>query len=258
MKNKLSALIIDLDGTLIDSKQNQFDWMKYCVTELFKKPFPYDSCSEEFLKDYMAAYNQGGLDAIYALFDIDANEHQDFLWEHFNPWKEKNPAPIVKDMKETIMDIYRRSRPRPGKVKGLRIALNTSNAWPSFEKQIYNHWFINYFDTIVTKDDIPDLLDKKSNKKDFLLKPNTYSIEWILDLLGADAHEALHVGDTVHDIECCRNLCRKDPSNPGEVKVVSVTWGFDTKENLKAKKPYRIISQPNQLVKIVEKLGGFD
>lgn len=257
MKKKLQALIIDSDGTIMDSKQNQFDWMKYCVTELFKKPFPYDSCSEKFLKDYVEAYTFNGLKGLYELFDIDADKESDFLWHYFDIWKGKNPSPIVDGMFETISGIYKRSRPKPGKIKGLRIALNTVNAWPSFEKQFYESGLINYFDTVITQHDIPNVFDNKV-KKQLLLKPHTYSIEWILDILGVDAEEALHVGDTVHDIQCCRNLRRANHYLEKEVKVVSVTWGFDTKKNLKAEKPYKIINKPKQLVKIVEKLGGFE
>ncbi|GAI85589.1 unnamed protein product, partial [marine sediment metagenome] len=30
MKKKLYGLILDSDGTVMDSKLNQFEWLKYC------------------------------------------------------------------------------------------------------------------------------------------------------------------------------------------------------------------------------------
>jgi len=257
-KKKLYGLILDSDGTVMDSKVNQFEWLRYCVTKLYKKPFPYKECSGKFLKDYNEYYHARGLTGIYELFGINYDEEKDFLWKHFNPWKKKNPPQIVDGMKEAILEIYRRSRPKPGKAKGLRISLNTTNQWPSFEKQFYESGLIKCFDTILTRTDIPEVIDEEGKEKPFLLKPHVYSVEWALDLLGVDPEEALHVGDTLHDIIACRTLRRKDPSFEREVKVVAVTWGFETKEKLASAKPYRIIDRPKQLVKIVERLGGFD
>ena len=256
-EKKLYGLILDSDGTVFDSKLNQFEWLKHS-TELCKKPFPYKCCSELFLKRYNEAYHLDGLAGIYGLFGIDYNKEKDFLWENFNKWNTENPHQIVSGMKEAIFEIYERSRPKPNKSKGLRIALNTSNSWSSFKKQFYNSGLIKCFDTILTKDDIPSVTDKNGMEKELLLKPHTYSIELALDLLGVEPEEALHVGDTLHDIISCRGLCRKDSNNKREVKVVAVTWGFENKKNLAAAKPYKIINNPRQLVKIVEQLGGFN
>lgn len=257
-KKRLYGLILDSDGTVMNSKFNQFEWLHYCVTKLYKKSFPYKSCDEKFLKSYNEYYNARGLTGIYELFDINYDKDKDFLWEHFNSWKEKNPPQIVNGMKEAIFEIYERSRSKPGKVKGLRISLNTTNKWPSFVKQFYDSGLINCFDMILTRDDIPEVIDDKGNEKPFLLKPHVYSIEWALDLLDVSPEEALHVGDTMHDIIACRTLRRKDPNAEKEVKVVAVTWGFETKKNLASAKPYRLIDRPKQLIKIVENLGGFD
>lgn len=257
-KKKLYGLILDSDGTVMDSKVSQFEWLKYCVIALYKKPFDYKACDKHFLENYNEYYNARGLTGIYEMFGINYDKDKDFLWENFNAWKVKNPPQIVDGMKETIFEIYEKSRPRPGKVKGLRISLNTTNKWPSFEEQFYGSGLIKCFDTILTREDIPEVMDEQGNEKPFLLKPHVYSIEWALDLLGVAPEEALHVGDTLHDIIACRTLRRKDPNIEREVKVVAVTWGFETKENLVSAKPYKIVNNPKQLIKIVEKLGGFD
>lgn len=254
-KKKLYGLIFDSDGTIMDSKVSSFEWLRYCVGSLYKKNFPYADCSETFLKDYNKSHH-GGLVGLYNLFGIDYEKDADFLWEHFNDWKTKNPAPMIKGMKEVVLEIYERSRSKPGKAKGLRICLNTTNVWPSFEKPFKESGLIKCFDTIITGADVES--NGKDGKKYLLLKPSTYTIEWALDILGVEPEEALHVGDTIEDIICCKGLRRKDPNIEREVKVVSVTWGFETRKNLVSAKPYKIIDDPKQLVKIVEKLGGFD
>jgi len=254
MKKKLYGLILDSDGTVMDSKINQFEWFKYCVTKLYKKPFKYKSCSEKFLKAYNEAHHSKGLDGIYELFRIDSKKDVDFLWKHFNAWKEENPPQIIKSMQDTIFEIYERSRPKPNKIKGLRILLNTSNRWSSFENQFYESGLIKCFDAIITEKDIETIA--RENDTSLFLKPNTYSIEWALDILGVDPEEALHIGDTLEDIIACRDLKSK-PNLGKEVKVVSVTWGFETKKSLASAKPYRLIYKPQQLIKIVENLGGF-
>ncbi|MDP2907235.1 MAG: HAD hydrolase-like protein [Nanoarchaeota archaeon] len=256
-KKKLYGLIFDSDGTILDSKPNQFEWLKHCVIDLYNKEFQYKKCSGEFLNDYNKAHRVNGLVGVYEMLGINYEKDKDLLWEHFNTWRRGNPPPIIKGMKETILEIYRRSRPKPGKSCGLRFLLNTSNRWPSFEKQLDESGLIKCFDTILTRDDIPEAIDAEGNSKP-LVKPNTYSIELALDLLGISPEEALHVGDTLEDITSCRSLKRKDPDVEKEVKVVSVTWGFETKENLASAKPYKIINNPKQLIKIVEQLGGFD
>ncbi|MBM3200551.1 HAD family hydrolase [Candidatus Woesearchaeota archaeon] len=255
-KKKLYGLIFDSDGTILDSVSSSFEWLKHCVVDLYKKPFPYENCSEQFLKDYNSSHRTKGLNGIYEIFGIDYDQEKDFLWENFNAWRADNPAKIIKGMDEAIFKIYDKSRPKPGKPRGLRMLLNTSNMWPSFEIQLRESGLIRCFDTIITRDNLPGVIDGDNLRP--LVKPNTYSIEWALDLLGVDHEEALHVGDTLEDIEACRNLRRKDVNTEREVKVVAVTWGFETKENLANAKPYKIINNPKQLVKIVEQLGGFD
>lgn len=258
MKKKLYGLIFDSDGTILDSRPNSFKWLKYCVTQLYKKPFSYEKYTEQFLKDYNESHKFKGLIGIYEIFGISYEQDKDFLWEHFNEWRTKNPPLIVNGVKEVIFEIYEKSRPKPGKSRGLRMLLNTTNQWLSFEKQFYESGLIKCFDTILTREEVPEIINEKKEKKPYLLKPNNYPIEWALDLLGVEPEEALHVGDTLEDINACRGLRRKDPNVEREVKVVAVTWGFETRENLAAAKPYKVIDDPKQLVKIVEKLGGFD
>jgi len=55
--------------------------------------------------------------------------------------------------------------------------------------------------------------------------------------------EVLYVGDEVRDIEACKKI---------DVKIVAVTWGFNTKETLKIYQPDYLIDRPKDLLNLVK------
>lgn len=54
--------------------------------------------------------------------------------------------------------------------------------------------------------------------------------------------EVIYVGDEVRDIEACRE---------NEVKIISVTWGFNKRQILNVGKPDFLVSKPQEILKIV-------
>jgi HAD superfamily hydrolase (TIGR01662 family) len=57
--------------------------------------------------------------------------------------------------------------------------------------------------------------------------------------------EVVYVGDETRDIEAAKKA---------KVKVISVTWGFNSKKILEKQKPDFLISRPSELIKAVEKI----
>ncbi len=70
-------------------------------------------------------------------------------------------------------------------------------------------------------------------------------IKRALKELKLTAEEVIYVGDELRDIEACRKA---------GVKVISVSWGYNSKKALKAAKPDALVDTPAQLVKAVKKL----
>lgn len=58
-------------------------------------------------------------------------------------------------------------------------------------------------------------------------------------------NEILYVGDELRDIEACKKV---------NVKIVAVTWGFDSYELLKKSNPDYLIDNPEELINIINNL----
>lgn len=57
--------------------------------------------------------------------------------------------------------------------------------------------------------------------------------------------EVVYVGDETRDIEAAKKA---------KVKIISVTWGFNSKKILEKQKPDFLISRPSELIKAMEKI----
>jgi len=55
-------------------------------------------------------------------------------------------------------------------------------------------------------------------------------------------HEMLYIGDELGDIEACKK---------NNIKVVAVTWGYDSKEKLSAANPDYLVDSPYDIAQIV-------
>jgi phosphoglycolate phosphatase len=55
------------------------------------------------------------------------------------------------------------------------------------------------------------------------------------------AHEVIYVGDEIRDIEAAKSLA---------IKIVSVSWGYNSKEILQAESPDYLIDHPSELVSL--------
>lgn len=249
--SKLSALIFDWDGTIADTLADQFFWLKHCC-ESFGKSFPYETLTDGFRNDYNRYFSARGILGLYDMIGVDFNANKPRIWSEYEAWKKNAKICLFAGMKEVIAEIYARSRPRKGSPCGMRFALNTTSRLSTIENVFFGNGLQVYFDTLLTRELLPE------SESATLTKPHVYSIEWCLDLLGRNADETLHVGDTVTDIVACRTLRRKNPANEQNVKTVAVTWGYETRQELEKVKPDYIVDRPSELVKIVETLCGFD
>ena len=60
---------------------------------------------------------------------------------------------------------------------------------------------------------------------------------------GLKRRETVYVGDETRDVQAARFAL---------IKVVSVTWGFNTKEILRKQRPYYLIDEPKQLLNLTK------
>lgn len=247
----LLGLILDWDGTIADTLPDQFNWLKYCA-QSFGKQFPYENLDLNFKKDYNRYYSANGINGLYDMIGVDFKANEQQIWKEYTDWKVNSHIVIFPDIKETIAEIYRRSRPNKVRSQGLRIVLNTTSRYSTIEKHFIANGLDQYFDSRVTREMLPE------EKITVLTKPHAYSIEWALDLIGVHPGEAISVGDTTTDIIACKTLRRRRPDKIEQVKTVAVTWGYEPKEDLIPAQPDYFIGKPQELLQILKELGGID
>jgi phosphoglycolate phosphatase-like HAD superfamily hydrolase len=61
--------------------------------------------------------------------------------------------------------------------------------------------------------------------------------------------EVVYVGDETRDIEAAKK---------SQIKVIAVTWGFNSKQVLAAQNPDFLIDRPEELIKVIESLQERD
>lgn len=257
----LEGAIFDIDGTILDSFQDQFHWFKHACKKWSGKELAYsdDEMLTRFRDDYNAHIASGkmGIWEFYQLVGVPVlnddgslseklthKEHGE-IWPEFRKWKAEATIYTVHGMDKMISKLYHMSRPRPGVTKGLTLALNTTNSWESFEKNMCRDPYViqamgprgllEPFNVVVTVDDIP-----KNEADKPRTKPDPCSIEMCMDLMGVDPAKTAHVGDTKSDILACRNYSE-------DIVTIAVTWGYESRSDLEKSDPDYIVDSSDEL-----------
>ena len=110
--------------------------------------------------------------------------------------------------------------------RGDKLFIVTSNTRDSVDKFLDLHEIPNYFEDIETGAG----LFKKAKYIRKLMKRN-----------GLVRKQTVYVGDETRDIQAARRAF---------IKIVSVTWGFNTRAILKKQRPSFLIDSPKELLKI--------
>jgi len=236
---KLQAIITDYDGTLVDSLSDQFAWFRH-ITGLFGLEFKY--APEElsrFKEDYSPRIVDNYWDFYEFLgFESDKNT-KTTIWKEYDKWKQKSSVKVIKGMPEIIEILREDYGIGSKKEKPLLLALNTSNSLIALSP-LSRTGCLKYFNLIITKDDLPEVNGKKR------LKPDPYSIELCIKLLGVEPERTLHLGDTISDITACKKT---------GVKTLHFTWeaSYDPKWMIK-EKPDFTASSPEEALDIIVSL----
>lgn len=98
---------------------------------------------------------------------------------------------------------------------------------------------VNYFLKKYNIDCIDIIVTDRSMYK------KNHAIKKALKKLKIKRTQALYVGDEIRDIQACKKI---------KVKIISVTWGFNSKKALLKEKPDYIADKPKDIVNIIKKL----
>ena len=124
---------------------------------------------------------------------------------------------MVKNMKETILKLKKR---------GYKVGVITSNS----NKNVSDFLVKNGIDVDFIHSD-STLFGKYKVIRNFLRKNKIIP------------NQAVYIGDEIGDIEAAKK---------NSIRIISVTWGLNSKKGLEKYKPDFIIDNPNELLKILD------
>lgn len=110
-----------------------------------------------------------------------------------------------------------------------RLGIVTSNSQANVEIFLQVHDLADLFSFI---DSEPKLLGKANTLRRLIKREQL------------DQEQVLYVGDEVRDIEAARH---------NQIRVIAVTWGFNTPEALAAQAPDFLVDHPQELVQVISR-----
>ena len=212
-------VIFDLDGTLIDTREDIANACNYALEQC--------GCPIHHLDEYNMLVGRG----------------IDNLFRGALP-PEKNTEEMVVRMRSIFVPYYNEhkcdcTRPYPGIVealgrlagKGLHFAV-ASNKYQEGTEQLVEKFFGKY--------DFVKILGQRDGKP---IKPDPLIVAEAMEgVPGITKEEVVYCGDS--DVDMQTGL-------GAGVKTIGVTWGFRTREELEAYSPWKLIDHPLEIVDII-------
>ena len=180
--NNIKALLLDLDGTLINSEQAFYKAFEYVLDHYY-----HVSITKEEYKRYELEQNAKLLDfkrqEYSSIKDISDDEIYALLYEEYMRFFEQ----II--LEEEAKDNFRLLKKL--KRQGLTLALVTTCRWIYLNKLIETYDLSDTFDFIIGREDV----------KPILLKPNPEAYLITLKKLGLNPNECLSIEDSKRGID---------------------------------------------------------
>lgn len=218
----LKAIIFDLDGVLmkfnLDSRRIKEDVIKYFVKNGLQEGLLSPTSSFSSIRDGIRTYfSTTGKDPSWIEGLIKEVERIPMEYEI----RAAAVTELLPNARETLMAL---------KSMGLRLAVFTYNNSEATRIALRRHGLEGFFDTVIAR----DMVTKP--------KPSPIHLDTVLSRLGVRRGEAIVVGDTEMDIKPCKDL---------GVRVVAVTTGIRTADELKAYEPDFLIDNLSDLPEVV-------
>lgn len=209
----IKLIIFDLDGTLVDAYQAIEKSINYTLQSLGYRKISYDRARR--------AVGRG-------------DKH--FVAQFLESADTAKGLALYRKHHQVSLRRYSTLKPHARKIlsalqrQGIKLAVASNRPTKFSQILIRSLGLEKYFDLVICA-------DKKHE-----LKPEPYLIKQVLKKLKIASREALYVGDMVYDIKAGKNA---------RVKTVAILGGSGSREELAALKPYQMIDNLKQLLKIV-------
>ena len=213
----IKAVIFDLDGTLLDTRQDLANSINLVLKNLNK---PQKSQQEiiscvgngikKLVEDCINPIDNKEDDKAFGLF-------QEFYSKEF--LKTTYPYKGLPELVNKIEEL------------NIKIGVN-SNKEEIFTKELIKKHYKNI-----------DLEYVIGNKEGLERKPSPQAVEMILNSMGINKKEALYIGDSPVDIKTARNA---------NIDLICVGWGFKSKEELLKEENVKIVETPDEILKYIK------
>jgi len=209
----IKAIIFDFDGVINNGVEVHYDFYRDLCKSHDIEP-PF-STKEEF----RGWFDPRDYKTNYKNLGISLGDSKNV------PYKEyikRVGIPVIKGMKEVIERLRKKHI----------LAIVSTNHKEIIKHQLEDYGILKLFKVVIGNGDV------------FKIKPHPEILLECLEKLKLSGKEAIYIGDMISDIEASRNA---------NIKIISVTWGWDSKEELKKAKPDWIVDNPKELLSILNR-----
>ena len=288
VKWPILGVIFDLDGTMIDTNDLQYDFHKYiAMHKEFGAMTSFPQKDKEFWTAYNAAYAKGGLSGLYGRYGKITPENFDAMYpaieeEYATFIRTFDRSPTINvdgdDLGDAVRTIWTRGALSDKRDIRLRLAVNTTKEKRNAKALLERAGLWQYFDTSVTYDDmVRRAADGEVKKRGLenapreikelrkfltkdtlkaLEKPNSLSTKVTLNRLKLAPNRVIVFEDTPTGVLSAKNVDMDD--DVVNLHVVGVTWGYEKDpETLRKAGADEIINKPSQMIEIIDRFGGF-
>lgn len=213
MDKKITTLLFDLDGTLINTNELIIASFLHTLNHYYPNQYTREDVYEFIGPSLLETFS--GLDL----------ERAEEMIEHYREHNHKHHDLLVEEYEgvyETIQAL---------KERNYKIGIVTTKMRKAVERGLIKGRLASFFDVVVTLDDV--------NKP----KPDPEPIELALKLIGSTAEETIMVGDNSHDILGGKNA---------GTKTAGVAWALRGRDYLEQYGPDYMLDNMRDLLAIVE------
>lgn len=208
------GIIFDLDGTLLDTIDDLTDAVNHT---LIKYGFPIRHRNE--ILDFVG---HGAKVLIERALPNDQKHRIDEVLSDYKNYYDSHAMHKTKPY-QGITDLLTRLN------QNIKLGV-VSNKQDKAVKQLVSHYFEPIFIAVV------------GESKQVPKKPDPASVLKVIEMMNLSPNDVVFVGDSEVDIETAKNV---------GCDMIAVTWGFRTKELLKALNPTYLIDDPYEILNII-------
>jgi phosphoglycolate phosphatase len=211
-----SLVIFDLDGTLLNTISDLGNACNYALEKMGYQPHPLSAYNFMVGNGVRKLLERAEPDASPEVIDKLLVDFREFYDQHCTDTTEPYPG-----IPELLADLT---------AKGVKVAVAT-NKYQSAAERIIHHFFpdIPFAAVLGQVDDRPT-------------KPDPSVVFAVLNASPTPKAEVVFVGDSGVDMETARRAC---------VNSIGVTWGFRPVSELRRAYADHIVSNPNEILKLV-------